>query len=121
MKILVRLPNWLGDMVMAVGALHQLPFFFPGAEVSVVAKKGLHELLPFFPPLQQQFVFDKNEYKGPQGLWQFGRSIRREQRFDLFISFPDSFSSALMGYAAAAKKRVGYKNEGRTVLLTNAY
>lgn len=121
MKILVRLPNWLGDMVMAVGAVQQLPHFFPGAEVSVVAKKGIHHLLSFFPPTQHHFIFDKEAYKGPQGLWRFGREIRRTGRFDLFVSFPDSFSAALMGFATGAKNRVGYRNEGRQFLLTHVY
>jgi ADP-heptose:LPS heptosyltransferase len=121
MKILVRLPNWLGDMVMAVGAIHQLAVFFPEAEISLVAKKGIHELLSFFPPAQHRFLFDKDKYKGLKGLWRFGRSIRRTEKFDLFFSFPDSFSAALMGYASGAKARVGYKNEGRNLLLTHSY
>lgn len=121
MKILVRLPNWLGDMVMSVGFVHQLPYFFPGAEVGVIAKKGIHELLPFFPLSKHQFVFSKEEYDGVKGLWQFGRKIRQAEKFDLFISLPDSFSSALMGYATGIKKRIGYKNEGRNMLLTDAF
>lgn len=121
MKILVRLPNWLGDMVMAVGALHQLPVFFPGAQVSVIAKKGIHELLPFFPPVQRQFVFDKEANKGPRGLWAYGKQIRTVEKFDLFFSFPNSFSAALMGFATGAKLRVGFKNEARNMLLTQAY
>lgn len=121
MKILVRLPNWLGDMVMSVGMIHQLPHFFPGAEVSVIAKKGIHELLEYFPPVKHRFVFSKEEYEGVRGLWTFGREIRRTQKFDLFISLPDSFSSALMGYATGTKKRVGYKKEGRNMLLTASY
>jgi heptosyltransferase II len=120
-KILVRLPNWLGDMVMSVGALHQLPHVFPGAEISVIVKKGLQDLLPFFPPVKQVFVFSKEEHKGMKGLWRFGRSIRQTERFDLFISFPDSFSSALMGYATGAPARIGYKKEGREILLTNSF
>ncbi len=121
MKILVRLPNWLGDMVMAVGAVSQLPHFFPGAEVSVVAKNGLQGLLDFFPPLHHRFIFNKADHKGPKGLWQFGKMIRRAEMFDLFISFPDSFSSALMGYATGAQERTGYKNEGRNMLLTQSF
>lgn len=121
MKILLRLPNWLGDMVMATGAVQQLPLFFPGAEVSVIVKQGLHDLLDFFPLFQRRWVFDKNEYSGPKGLWRFGKEIRKVERFDLFISFPDSFSSALMGFATGAAQRIGYKNEARNVLLSHAY
>jgi lipopolysaccharide heptosyltransferase II len=121
MKILVRLPNWLGDMVMSVGLMHQLPHFFPGAEVSVIAKKGIHGLLDYFPATRHQFVFSKEDYEGVKGLWRFGREVKRQQKFDLFISLPDSFSSALMGYATGTKERVGYKNEGRNLLLTSSY
>lgn len=121
MKTLVRLPNWLGDMVMSVGAIHQLSSIYPDAEISVIVKKGLHELLPYFPSTKHQFVFSKEEYKGFKGLWKFGRKIKATDSFDSFISFPDSFSSALMGFASGAKKRIGYKKEGRDFLLTQAF
>ncbi|MBD0288361.1 MAG: hypothetical protein ICV79_23480, partial [Flavisolibacter sp.] len=97
MKILVRLPNWLGDMVMSVGFLHQLQKSFPEAAISVIAKKGIHELLPFFPPTKHQFVFDKAANSGLRGLWRFGHSIKSIESFDLFFCLPPSFSAAFMG------------------------
>jgi lipopolysaccharide heptosyltransferase II len=121
MKILVRLPNWLGDMVMSVGFMNQLPHFFPGAEISVIAKKGIHELLTFFPETQHQFIFSKEEFKGIKGLLKFGKQIKQREPFDLFFCLPDSFSSAIMGAATGAERRIGYKNELRQVLLTDAY
>jgi heptosyltransferase II len=121
MKILVRLPNWLGDMVMAVGFIDQLEHFFPGAEVSVIAKKGIHELLPYFPAFRHVFIFDKNSHKGWKSLWKFGRFIRSKEKFDLFFSLPDSHSSAMIGFATGAKKRVGFAKEMRGILLTNTY
>lgn len=121
MKILVRLPNWLGDAVMAVGFLHQLNLFFPGAAVSVVIKKALYPLLDYFPETTQRFLFEKEKYGGLKGPWRFGREIRKNERFDLFVCLPDSFSSAVMGYATGAKQRIGFKSEGRSLLLTHAY
>jgi heptosyltransferase II len=121
MKILVRLPNWLGDMVMSVGFIHQLSHFFPGAEISVIAKQGIHELLPFFPQLQHKFIFNKKDFDGIAGLMRFGRQVRKAAKFDLFFCLPDSFSAAIMGAAIGAKKRIGYKKELRQVLLTNSY
>ena len=121
MKILVRLPNWLGDMVMSVGFIHQLPHFFPGAEVSLIAKKGIHELLAFFPESKHQFIFSKDELKGIKGLMQFGNQIKQTENFDLFFCLPDSFSAAIMGAATGAEKRIGYKKELRQILLTDAY
>lgn len=121
MHILIRLPNWLGDMVMSVALVKEVQRQFPGAAISVIVKKGLHPLLDFFPPLHQQFIFSKEEYKGMKGLYLFGRMIRRQQRPDLFLCLPDSFSSALMGFATGAKQRIGYKKELRSLFLTHAF
>jgi ADP-heptose:LPS heptosyltransferase len=120
-KILVRLPNWLGDMVMAVGFLQQLQQAFPAAEISVIAKKGIHELLPFFPHVQHQFIFDKAEYKGVAGAYRFGKKISKAGPFELFFCLPDSFSSAVMGWGSGAKQRIGFKKEGRGFLFTHRY
>ncbi|HJU45449.1 MAG TPA: hypothetical protein VJ647_01640, partial [Chitinophagaceae bacterium] len=107
MNILVRLPNWLGDMVMSIGFIDALQKAYPGASISVIAKKGIHTLLEFFPPTAHQFIFSKEEYPGIQGVWHFGKMIKKQEDFDLFFCLPDSFSSALMGFAAGAKKRIG--------------
>ena len=121
MKILVRLPNWLGDMVMSLGFIDQLQRLYPGAEISVIAKKGIHQLLPFFPGIHNAYIFDKKEHRGMKGLWHFGRSIAKQQDVDLFFCLPDSFSSAFMGYATGASKRIGYRKELRNILLTHGY
>src|ERR1700694_5898489 len=121
MKILVRLPNWLGNMVMPPGFIRQLPHFFPGASLGLIAKKGIHELLPFFPPAHHQFIFSKDRSKGIRGLMQFGRTIRHTEQYDLFFCLPASLSTAIAGAATGAKRRIGYKKEGRGFLLTHAY
>lgn len=115
------MPNWLGDMVMSVAFVYELQRLYPQAAISVIAKKGIHEILPFFPGLEQQFVFSKEEFKGLAGLVRFGRKIRKTESFDLFFCLPDSFSSAFMGFATGTKKRIGYQKEGRNFLLTKAY
>jgi heptosyltransferase II len=120
MKILVRLPNWLGDMVMSVAFIDQLKKLYPEAEISVIAKKGIHPLLNFFPPTQNQYIFSKDEYGGLKGAFNFGRLIRSQQQYDLFFSLPDSFSSAVMAYGTGAKERVGFKKELRSGLLTRS-
>lgn len=121
MKILVRLPNWLGDLVMSAAFMEQLQHVYPESEISVIIKKGLEPLLLYFPQVKNQYVFSKEEFKGITGAFMFGRQIKAGDNYDLFFNLPDSFSSALMGYATGAKKRIGYKKELRSILLTNAY
>jgi heptosyltransferase-2 len=58
MKILVRLPNWLGDVVMStafVGAVKQL---YPDAQVDVIIKKELSAIASLIPGINQDpFIF----------------------------------------------------------------
>jgi lipopolysaccharide heptosyltransferase II len=121
MKILVRLPNWLGDLVMSAAFIEQLQKVYPGSEISVIVKKGLEQLLSLFPPVKDHFIFSKQEFPGLKGAFSFGKIIKQKNKFDIFFSLPDSFSSALMGYATGTKKCIGYKKELRSFLLTNSY
>src|SRR5258705_2866602 len=109
-KILIRLPNWLGDMAMATAFVQAVNEVFPGTIIDVITKKGIHVLLDYFPTHRKRYLISKQEYKGLNGAWKFGKEIAMQENYDLFFSLPVSFSSALMGYATGAKKRIGYKN-----------
>jgi len=121
MNILIRLPNWLGDMVMSTAFIQAVKAQYPDATIDLIAKKGLDPLLDSFPQHGQRYIFSKEEYKGLTGAFKFGRQVRSQKKYDLFFCLPDSFSSAVMGYAIAAKERVGFKKELRSISLTHAY
>ena len=120
-NILIRVPNWLGDMVMSTAFVRAVQQQYLGATIDIVAKKGIDFLLDYFPPHNQRFIFDKEEYNGLNGAYTFGRLIRQQKKYDIFFCLPDSFSSAVMAYASGATKKVGYKKELRSILLSNAY
>lgn len=120
MKILIRLPNWLGDVVMStafVGAVRQ---FYPDAQVDVILKKELGGIATLIPGIDQVHLFSKQEYSGLSGVYRFGKTLQ-PQKYDLFFCLPDSLSSALMGFAAKATKRIGFGKEGRFLLMTDTY
>lgn len=121
LHILIRLPNWLGDMVMSAAFVQAVKDEYPGAVIDLIAKKGIDTLLDFFPPHHSRFVFSKLQYPGINGAWSFGRSIKAKKKYDLFFCLPDSFSSALIGFAVNARQRVGYSKELRNPLLTHAF
>jgi heptosyltransferase II len=120
-KIIVRLPNWLGDQVMSTAFIKAVQQTYPGATVDIITKKGIDFLLDYFPRHNEQFIFDKKEYGGPAGAWRFGKMIGRQKKYDLFFCLPDSLSSAIMARASGAAKRIGFKKEGRSFLLTHSY
>ena len=121
MNILIRLPNWLGDMVMSTAFVQAVKDHFPNATIDLVAKKGIDFLLDYFPVHDKRFIFSKEEYKGLGGARKFGKMIKEQKKYELFFCLPDSFSSAIMGHAVAAKERIGFKKELRSILLTHAY
>jgi heptosyltransferase-2 len=51
------------------------------------------------------------------GEWGIAQAIRRKE-IDLAVIFPRSFSSALMVFLGGIPRRIGYKSEGRNLLLT---
>jgi lipopolysaccharide heptosyltransferase II len=120
MKILIRLPNWLGDVVMStafIGAVKQL---YPAAQIDIIVKKELNSIATLIPGLHAIHPFSKQEYKGLGGVYRFGKQLRSE-KYDLFFNLPSSLSSLIMGWATSAKKRVGFGKEGGFFLLTNSF
>jgi lipopolysaccharide heptosyltransferase II len=121
MNILVRLPNWLGDVTMSTAFLHALKSEFPEARLDVIIKKQLSGLLSFVDGIERIHEFDKKEYPGINGPRKFVKKINATCQYDLFFCLPDSFSSARMGALTNAKKRIGYKAELRGIFLSHSY
>lgn len=120
MKILIRLPNWLGDVVMSTAFVRAVGEVYPGAQVDAIIKKELSGIANLIPGISKIHPFSKHEHSGLQGVYRFGKNLRSE-KYDLFFCLPDSLSSALMGWATGAKKQVGFAKEGRFFLLTKSY
>jgi lipopolysaccharide heptosyltransferase II len=120
MKILIRLPNWLGDVVMSTAFVNAVKQLYPDAKIDVIMKKELNGIAHLIPDLNKIHLFSKQEYKGLNGVYKFGKTLRTED-YELFFCLPDSLSSAVMGWATKAKKRIGFGKEGRFFLLTNNY
>ena len=120
-RILVRLPNWLGDVVMSLGALHNLGHLFPKGEIEVIVRADMAELAATFPHIKKVHPFLKNKHRGLRKLYQYGRSCGAERVIDYYITLPYSFSSAWMGYATGARRRIGLRGDARSFLLTHAY
>ncbi|HEY2580509.1 MAG TPA: lipopolysaccharide heptosyltransferase II [Mucilaginibacter sp.] len=120
MKILIRLPNWLGDVVMSAAFVSAVKQLYPDAGIDVIIKKEISSIASLLPDLHTIHRFSKQENKGLNGVYRFGKKLRNE-KYDLFFNLPNSLSSLVMGWATGAKKRVGFFKEGGFFLLTNGY
>jgi len=108
-------------MVMSTAFVKAVQQHYPHAVIDVIAKKGIGFVLDQFPAHNQRFVFNKEEYKGLYGAFKFGRQIGKQKKYDIFFCLPDSISSAAMAFATGATKRLGYKKELRSLLLTDSF
>ena len=118
-RIVVRGPNWLGDAEMCEPALSQLPILFPQAEITLLVKPAIADLLAQHPSVNRTLVYDdRGRHAGLTGKWTLAGVLRRH-RFDLAILFQNAFEAALISFLAGIPRRFGYATDGRSLLLTD--
>lgn len=120
MKILIRLPNWLGDVVMSTAFVNAVRQLYPDASIDVIIKKELDGIASLIPGLNNIHLFSKQEYSRLSGVYRFGKSLRIQQ-YDIYFNLPHSLSSFVMAWASGAKQRVGFNKEGGFFLLTRSF
>lgn len=118
-RILVRLPNALGDAVMASSVLTRLHRAFPHGEIGVAGPVAALQVLEGFPWLRVKIPIDrKGLHRGLLGMHRLARQVRSHGHWDLALILPNSIHSALPFWLAGIPQRVGYAKEGRSLLLT---
>jgi heptosyltransferase-2 len=100
MPLLVRVPNWLGDVMMCLPQLNGLIGRFP--DTSIWGHERVSDLLAMIFPDTRIIDLDEK----PSG-------------FDRILLMTDSFSSAFLAWRAGIPERIGYRAEGRTFFLTS--
>ncbi len=116
--ILVRAVNWLGDAILTLPALRQLPRFFPAARLSVLALPRVAPVFANLPEIAEVIPCLPKPPQSPWGAWYRQLRELRRRRFDLAILLPNSFESALVARLAGIPHRVGYNTDCRGWLLT---
>ena len=119
-KILIRVNNWIGDVVMISPALRAVRRAFPGAEITLLAKSWVIDSLHGSPYFDRLIEYDREGvHAGGWGRWRLIRRLRRE-RYDLALLFQKAFEAALFAYLARIPRRVGFSTDARGWLLTDA-
>lgn len=119
-RILVRCPNWVGDVVMATPAIRALRVRFPKAHISVFLKTYVRPLLDGCPYVDEIIEYDPDRsHLGVSGYYRLLGSLRG-RRYDLGLILPNSFRAAWEMRFIGVPRRVGYRLQGRGWLLTDA-
>ncbi|MFQ5514521.1 MAG: lipopolysaccharide heptosyltransferase II [Myxococcota bacterium] len=120
-KILVVLPNHLGDVVMATPALRSLRAGHPDAQIAVLVRERLAGVLGGCPWIDR--IHTHTLYETSRGLRRILRRIALGRAFrgaSSVVVLPNSFSGALLAVATGAPRRIGYRRGGRAWLLSDA-
>jgi lipopolysaccharide heptosyltransferase II len=117
LEILVRGPNWTGDLVMATPGFRALRAGFPEARITLHVRAALAPLVAGAPWLDAVVPLAEPA-SGARAVLREARALRARGRFDLGLCLPDSFASALLMRAAGVRRVVGYAKNGRSALLS---
>lgn len=118
-KVLVREVNWVGDAVLTLPALEALRHRFPRAEIVLLAKPWVAGLFAGQPAIDRVITYwPEGAHGGLLGRRRLAAQLRREG-FDLAVVFPNSLDAALIPWLAKIPRRVGYRTDGRRLLLTH--
>ncbi len=113
-SIVIRLPNWLGDAVMASPIANLLKQAYPNAKITLYGTKASLSLFEHDPFVDQHLVLDKDISSQKEVL------KLKEHKFDLGIMLTNSFSSAWLFYRARIPTRVGFAKDMRKWMLTHS-
>ena len=116
-RILVRAPNWVGDVLMATPALRALRAAHPASEIAVAGRPLVAELLRGVASVDR---FVPQPGRGVREQLAHAGRLRRE-RFDWAVLLPDSAGAALAPFLARIPVRCGYARDAlRRALVTHA-
>jgi heptosyltransferase-2 len=109
-RLVVRMPNWLGDAIMALPAVQAVRHAFPDTWISLAAIAGISP------------VFDEETGAGQQQVLVVEKSSEtaalREGQYDAALLLTNSFRTAWVAQRSGIAARWGYAAAGRSPLLT---
>ena len=114
-RIVVRAPNWVGDVVMATPTFRALRENYPNAYIAIVLRPYVAPILEGAPWFNEVIATED------RGIGQFMALVRRLKagKFDLAVILPNSFRTALQAFLGRCRRRIGYDRRRRTILLTD--
>jgi len=113
-RLLVVLPTWVGDAVMATPALRLIRAHKPGIFIGALARPPIDEVLAGLDLIDE---FHVERARGMMGT-KFAANKVRARRYDTALLLSNSFRSALIARLAFIPRRVGYDRDGRGIMLT---
>lgn len=119
-SVLVVLPTWVGDFVMATPTLRAIRRRYADARITFLLEPNLTDLAAGGDWMDEHVEWPAKHRRRPwhREYRQLTADLRR-RRLDLAILLSNSARSALVCYLGRVKRRIGYNRDGRGLLLTD--
>ena len=108
-RLLIRAPNWMGDVILSLGAVRDLRRNFPTARIEVLARSTVADIYRAVAEV---------DAVGLTGTFRSDVGTIRAGAYDAVALLTNSFGSALQAFMARVPERWGYAADGRALLLT---
>jgi heptosyltransferase-2 len=116
-RVLVRGPNWLGDLVMAAPSIRGITDAWPDASVHIAAPAAFAPIVALLDPRATALPLEAG--RGFAAVRRHADQIRAGN-YDVAVLLTNSFGSALAVQWGGVPERYGYRRDGRGMLLTRA-
>lgn len=116
-NILIRIPNPIGDVVMATASVTDVRRTFPHAHITLLARPAQARILLGADYYNE--LIEDDSARGLRCLLGLARRLRR-RRFDLCLLYNNSLRTAALVALAGIPARVGYAKGGQHLFLTQA-
>ncbi len=124
-RVLVVVPTWVGDVVMATPTLRAIRSLYPQAQITALVRDAVRPVLEPCPWVDRYATIRRRRprkvapHDGRRtGLVTLARRLAT-RKFDLAVLLPNSFRTGLLVRMAGVPRRVGYERDGRGFLLTD--
>jgi heptosyltransferase II len=114
-RLLVRAPNWLGDIVMALPAIQSIRAHFAKATLTLAAPEGFADFCAMVPGVDAVLPLPRGS---TWRTWRSQREVIRAGEFHLAILLTNSWGSAWVMTRAGVPERWGYRTDMRGRWLT---
>jgi len=112
--LIIRCPNWVGDIVMAIPALDCLRDSFPNTKIIGIVKKNAQGILRDGPWFDGFIDCDDKSWSG---FWRMTKQIK-DYKADMAVLLTNSVRSALSTWLGGVKKSYGYGYNHRGIFLS---
>lgn len=116
--IAIKLPFDLQERILSFPFLHAISEIYPKADLHFITPKKEVEVLNLLPFKAYYHLFNEDEIKTVLDVHPYTANAAI-YNVDLFISLTNSFADAALGIGLRAKKRVGFSDDWKTLVLTH--